>query len=165
MADNNYNNARLTYEYTKVIWDRINASYDVITTKLTTALGFSGLLLRFAADLSDIDWLIYIKTLIIFLLVLAILSCGIGLYPLSSGGDAVHPDSYLEDKTGEIYSLSEEKSYLYIARSLSKSIKHIEENRKFRMRCLIFTTYSLGLAALGFAVSIMGKTIVSKMCS
>jgi hypothetical protein len=162
MADHNYNNARLAYEYTKIIWDRVNASYDAVTTKLTAALGFSGLLLRFSADLSDASWLIYIKMITCILLALAIIFCGIGLYPLSSKNDAVDPASYLEDKTGEIYDLSEERSYLFIARGLSKSIKSLEKNRKFRVKCLILATYSLGLSALGFAVSIVGKALISR---
>ncbi len=123
MIHSDYNNSKLAYEYTKVIWDRINSSYDVVTTKLTTSLGFSGLLLRFAADLSDSSWLIYIKIGVCILLTGTVICCGIGLYPIGTGEDAVEPDTYLQDKTGEIYGLSEEESYLYIARGLSDSTK------------------------------------------
>jgi hypothetical protein len=104
MIHSDYNNAKIAYEYTKVIWDRINSSYDVVTTKLTTSLGFSGLLLRFAADLSDSSWLIRIKIGVCILLTGAVIFCGIGLYPIGTGEDVVEPDTYLKDKTGEISS-------------------------------------------------------------
>jgi hypothetical protein len=160
MINSDYNNAKLAYEYTKVIWDRINSSYDVVTTKLTTSLGFSGLLLRFAADLSDSSWLIHIKIGICILLTGAVIFCGIELYPIGTGEDVVEPDTYLEDKAGEIYGLSEEESYLYIARGLSYSTKKIEENRRFRVKCLSFVTCFLGIAVMGFATSIIGKAVI-----
>jgi hypothetical protein len=161
MIHSDYNNAKLAYEYTKVIWDRINSSYDVVTTKLTTSLGFSGLLLRFAADLSDSSWLIYIKIGVCILLTGAVICCGIGLYPIGTGEDAVEPDTYLQDKTGKIYGLSEEESYLYIARGLSDSTKKIEKNRRFRVTCFSFATCFLGIAVIGFATSIIGKAMIS----
>jgi hypothetical protein len=160
MINSDYNNSKLAYEYTKVIWDRTNSSYDVVTTKLTTSLGFSGLLLRFAADLSDSSWLIHIKLGICVLLTGAVIFCGIGLHPIGTGEDVVEPDTYLEDETEEIYSLPEESSYLYIARGLSKSIKNIEKNRHFRVKCLSFVTYFLGIAVIGFATSIIGKAVI-----
>jgi hypothetical protein len=160
--DGNYNNAKLAYEYTKVVWEKINTSYSTITTKLTTVLGFSGLLLRFAADLSDFAWLVFVKIGICVLLTGAVISCGIGLYPIGTGGDVINPDQYLEDTTGEIYGLSEEESYLYIARGLSYATKAIEKNRIFRLNCLICASWCLGVAVTGFAVSIVGKSLISK---
>lgn len=162
MIDSNYNNAKLAYEYTKVIWDRINSSYDTVTTKLTTSLGFSGLLLRFAADLSDSSWLIYIKVGICIFSTGSVLFCGIGLYPRGTGADAVEPDTYLEDEKGNIYGQSEESSYIYIAKGLSLSIKNIEANRAFRVKCLSIATCFLGIAVLGFAISVIGKSVMSK---
>jgi hypothetical protein len=163
MTDPDYNNARLAYEYTKVIWDKIDSSHNTVTTKITTNLGFSGLLLRFAADLSELSWLIHVKIGICILLTGAVIFCGIGLYPIGTGEDVVDPDTYLEDKTGEIYGLSEESSYLYIARGLSDSIKKIEKNRYFRVRCLSIATSFLGIAVIGFAISIIGKAMISRL--
>jgi hypothetical protein len=162
MTDSDYNNAKLAYEYTKVIWDRVNSSYDVVTTKLTTSLGFSGLLLRFAADLSDLSWLIRVKIGVCIFLTGALIFCGMGLYPLGTGEDAVAPNTYLEDITGEIYGQTEESSYIYIARGLSSSIKKIEENRAFRVKCLGFATCFLGISVIGFSISIIGKALMSK---
>jgi hypothetical protein len=165
MINSDYNNAKLAYEYTKVIWDKSNSSYDIVTTKLTTSLGFSGLLLRFAADLSDLSWLIYVKAGICFILTGAVLLCGIGLYPLGTGGDVVEPDTYLEDKEGSIYGLSEEESYLYIARGLSYSIKRIDKNRFFRVKLFNLVLQCLGIVVLGFSISIMGKAWISSRIS
>jgi hypothetical protein len=151
------NNAKLTYEYTKDILREINDSYNAVTSKLTTALGFSGVLLRFAADLSDTAWLIHVKTLICVSLIFSVIACGIGLYPISSGDGAVDQDYYLKDKTGKYYGQTEEAVYIQLANGLSKSLKGIERNRKFRIKCLIATTYSIGIASIGFAISIMGK--------
>jgi hypothetical protein len=160
--DEDYNNAKLAYEYTKIVWEKINTSYSTVTTKLTTVLGFSGLLLRFAADLSDFSWLVRVKIGICILLTGAVIFCGIGLYPLGTGGDAVNPDQYLEDTTGEIYGLSEEESYLYIARGLSYASKAIEKNRSFRLKCLSYACWCLGVAVIGFAISIVGKSLILK---
>lgn len=155
------NNAKLAYEYTKSIWETTSSSYDIVTTKLTTALGFSGLLLRFAVDLSHESWLIYIKIGVCLILSAAILCCCIGLYPRSSGKNLVSPDDFLEDETGDIYGLTEEESYLYIARGLSTAIKVLDANRAFRVGFLTAVIYCLGIASLGFALSITSEAMMT----
>lgn len=158
--DQESNNAKLTYEYTKDILSAINSSLDAVSGKLTTALGFSGVLLRFAADLSDKSWLINVKMIICATLVFAIICCGIGLHPISTGKSIVDPDEYLKDTTGKNYGQPEENVYIQLANGLSQTIKVTYRNRAFRLKCLMAATYAIGIASIGFAVSITGKAIL-----
>lgn len=159
-SEKNYNNAKLAYEYTKNSWATVSASYDVITVKLTTALGFIGLLMSFAASLSDKSWLLTVKMCVCALLVTAIVSCCIGLIPLSTGKHEVDPDDFLDPETGVWYGEPEQESYLYIARGLNDAMKSLKKNRGFRLRCLSAAIFLSGLASVGFAISIMGKAMM-----
>jgi hypothetical protein len=154
------NNAKLAYEYTKSTWATVSASYDVITVKLTTALGFIGLLMSFAASLSDKSWLVGVKMIVCALLVTAIIACCIGLKPIGTGEFEVDPDDFLDPKTGYQYGESEEESYLYIARGLNDAMKSLKKNREFRLRCLSAAIFLSSLASIGFAISIMGKAMM-----
>jgi hypothetical protein len=160
-----YNNAKLAYEHTKQAWIIANASYDVITTKLTTLLAFSGVLIKFAADLSETSWLVYVKIGICVILIMAIASCCAGLIPRGTGKGDIDPDDFLDDenRTDENptrYYLSEEVAYLYIARGLNNSLKGLQKNRKYRIRCLETSIWLLSVGSTGFAISIMGKAIM-----
>ncbi|MBE9033458.1 hypothetical protein IQ266_27380 [filamentous cyanobacterium LEGE 11480] len=158
--ENSGNNAKVAYEYTKDVLAEVSSSYNAITTKLTTALGFSGVLLKFAADLSDKSWLIHVKMLVCAGLIFAVIACGIGLFPRSSGNGAVPPGTYLYDETGKYYGQTEENFYIQVGRGLERSLKGIEKTRAWRLKCLTATTYAIGLAAIGFAISIAGTSIM-----
>lgn len=166
-------NAKLTYEYTKDTLKDVEASYNVVTTKLTTLLGFSGLLLKFASDLPELGWLQNVKMVTCASLVIATIACGIGLYPLSSKkklkkgieessypsqerGESVDPDIYINDEEHD-FMQPEASMYMQIASGLNETLKQVRKNRRFRVNCLIVATYSIGFSILCFAVSVMGK--------
>ena len=163
-------NAKLTYEYTKDTLKDVEASYNVVTTKLTTLLGFSGLLLKFASELAEFDWLKNVKMVTCFSLVVAVIFCGIGLFPLSSKskskekdskkrGESVDPDIYINGNE-EYFMQPEDSMYMQLANGLNETLKQTRKNRRFRVNCLIVSTYSVGFSILCFAISIMGKAWV-----
>ena len=51
--NNDIQNTELFYEYSKLIYDEQGKDIDNLNQRLTTILGFSGLLLRFCLDLPD----------------------------------------------------------------------------------------------------------------
>lgn len=152
-----HNNAKLAYEYTESYWKTISASVDVVTTKLTATLGFSGLLLKFTADLSNQGLYLRLKISACVLLILAIVICGIGLAPKGSGKNLVQPDDLLE--TAEWYRETDELCRLYIARGWSKAIKKLEETRTFRVRCLGWAISALGITIICSAVITIFESI------
>jgi hypothetical protein len=128
------NNSKLAHEYTEKIWDTVISSRNNVTTKLTTFLGFSGLLLRFASDLNNYGTCLNLKILVCFTLSLSIVVCCIGLMPGGSGETHVPPEDFLE--TTKWYRAPEEEARLYIARGLNKATKTMVKSRAFRSRCL-----------------------------
>jgi hypothetical protein len=165
MADKSDDNSKLAYDYTESTLKSVTESYDSVTTKLSSALVFSGVLLKFATDLSNKDYLLTAKVLICACLIIAMGMCGIGLWPRSTGSNLVNPDDFLESGGNNMYGFSEEQCRIYIARAWNKEIKAILRNRGIRVRYLTIAIIFLALAALGFGISILqsGFTSESKL--
>ncbi|NET00360.1 MAG: hypothetical protein F6K61_07210 [Sphaerospermopsis sp. SIO1G1] len=150
-----HTNTKLAYEYTESLLKDVNKSIDSLNTKMTTVIGFSGLLLRFSADLSDNSYCLYIKIAICVLLAIDICLCIIGLMP-SPCGDVVSPEDLLDR---EWYYKSDERCRHYIASAWKGAIKQLELQARNKRECLRYAMLSLGLSIILFAISIIMEAI------
>jgi hypothetical protein len=146
-----HNNVAFIYEYTESVLKDVNKSIDNTTTKLIATIGFSGVLLRFAADLPDSKYSFSVKVGVCFLVTLAIGFCGTGLLPKTSG-DIVKPEKLLEP---EWYRASDELCRLYVLRQWQSAISQLDELLALRTMCLNLAIGSLIIASFLFALSIV----------
>ncbi len=145
-----HNNAAFSYEYTQKMLEGANKSLDVINTKLSGALAFSGILLKFTENLNTDGILGFIKISVCFLCASSIISCGLGLTP-NKAGDVVDPESFLEP---EIYRLPDEECKLFTMRQAIKAIGQIDTLVEERCGHLNVAIVMIVLSSLGIAVSI-----------
>jgi hypothetical protein len=75
------NNAELMYKYAEKEVESFDKSIDTLTSKLTSILAFSGIMMKFAADLSSS----YLKIAIMIFIAVAIISAFVGLFPQDRG--------------------------------------------------------------------------------
>jgi hypothetical protein len=145
-----HNNADFAYEYTQKTLEKVNKSLDVVNTKLSGALAFSGVLLKFTESLDSNGILGFIKIGICFCCAGCIISCGLGLSP-NKTGNVVAPDSFLEP---EIYRLSDEECKLFTMRQTIIAIAQIDILLKERCEHLNVAIVLIVLSGLGIAISI-----------
>ncbi|MEA5577659.1 hypothetical protein [Anabaena sp. UHCC 0451] len=150
-----HTNTKLAYEYTESILKDVNKSIDSLNTKMTTVIGFSGVLLRFSADLSNHGYCLYIKIAVCTLLAIDIGLCIIGLMP-SPCGDVVSPEDLLD---GEWYYKSDERCRHYIASAWKAAIQQLDIQLINKRKCLRYAMWSLALSTILFAVSIIMEAI------
>ena len=145
MEDSNaHNNSEFIYKYTESSIEQIHKSIDIVTGKLTTVIGFSGVLLKFAADMPSNDFQFVLKVGVSICLIFAIGLCGTGIAP-QSRGPVVSPDFLLE---AEQYRTTEEEVRLIIIKRWIKSAPTLMEVRNRRIKLL---QYAIGmLIAAGF---------------
>lgn len=150
-----HTNTKLAYEYTESVLKDVNKSIDSLNTKMTTVIGFSGVMLRFAADLSNDGYCLYIKIAVCVLLAIDIGLCIIGLMP-SPCGDVVSPEDLLD---GEWYYKSDERCRHYIASAWKVAIQQLDIQLINKRNCLRYAMCSLALSIILFAVSIIMEAI------
>lgn len=150
-----HTNTKLAYEYTESVLKDVNKSIDSLNTKMTTIIGFSGVLLRFSADLSDNGYCLYIKIAVCALLAIDIGLCIIGLMP-SPCGDVVSPKDLLD---GEWYYKSDERCRHYIASAWKGAIQQLELQARNKRDCLRYAMLSLASSTILFAISIIMEAI------
>jgi hypothetical protein len=148
-----HNNAAFAYEFTQKTLDKVNKSLDVINTKLSGALAFSGVLLKFTESLDNNGILGFIKIGICFCCAVSIISCGLGLSP-KKAGVAIDPDSFLEP---EIYRLSDEECKLFTMRQAIQVIAQIDILIEERCEHLNVAIVMIVLSGLGIATSIAAQ--------
>lgn len=149
-------NSKLIYEHAEKSIEKINKSIDNVTSKLTTSLGFSGVLLKFASDMPNDKWLFSLKICVTVLLLGAIIFCGCGLYP-SPGGTRL-TTRYLREN---LYCYPEEEFRRQVIDQSLKSIDILNELAARRRSYLNLAILCLMLAACFFGVSIIVKAIPS----
>jgi hypothetical protein len=148
-----HNNSNFAYEYTQKTLDKVNNSLDVINTKLSGALAFSGVLLKFTESLDNNGILGFIKIGICFCCAVSIISCGMGLSP-SKAGVVVDPESFLEPK---IYRLSDEECKLFTMRQAIQAIAQIDILLEKRCEHLNVAIVMIVLSGLGISISIAAQ--------
>ena len=140
------NNADLMYKYTEKEVESFDKSIDTLGNKLTSVLGFSGVLMKFAADLSNS----YLKTAILIFIAAAIISAFVGLFPRDRG-IAIRAYAFEGEKADWYYSCSPDEFQLKIIRQWIIHIEKLEELLDFRALWLKVSQGSLCLALLLFA--------------
>lgn len=141
-------NIQLIYEYTKLVFNSINENISIVNNKLTTIIGFSALLLRFANDVEDCNqWLVIAKVTLCVFLVVAIILCILGLAPTDSG-DVVSPEELRTD----YYYAEDEECRRYITDNLINSIDQLDSYRDQKVRYSSWAILFLSLATITFAV-------------
>lgn len=139
------NNADLMYKYADKEVESFNKSIDTITTKLTSVLAFSGVLMKFVGDLSSG----YLRLGIALFVAVAIVSALIGLFP-QDRGCAIRSHAFMgDDHTW--YNGPAEEFQLRIIQQWVIHIKLLEELLDFRAFWFKIALTSLSIAALLFA--------------
>lgn len=148
------NNSKLIYEHAEKSIEKINKSIDIVTSKLTTSLGFSGVLLKFASDMPSSGGLFSLKVCVTVFLLGAVGFCGCGLYPKAGGRSLT--TRYLREN---LYYYPEDEIRLQIIDQRLKSIDDLEDLAASRRFCLNYAVLSLVLAITFFAVSIIVEAV------
>lgn len=154
-------NAELIYRYIEHSLQATSTSLSGLGTRLTTLIGFSGLLLRFTIDLPQkvfvMNWnvAIGVKILVSSALALAIVVSAFGLLPQPTG-EAYTAEELLDELDGhdEIF------SKLYITLSRDKTLQSLDKLRFYRAKCLKWATFLVMFAALLFAIDISLFTVI-----
>jgi hypothetical protein len=145
----------LIYKYIEHSLQTTSNSIGRLETRITTLLGFSGLLLRFTIDLPQ-NLVVYswelgsiFKIGICIILALAIVVCVIGLFPKSSGG--VYTASELLD---ELENHDQSYSMKYIALSRDETLERLDKLRLHKVICLKWVAFLILISTLLFATDI-----------
>jgi hypothetical protein len=162
--EENHTNIDLIYEYTESVFKNISDNIDKLNTRLTTVIGFSGILLRFAADLPNrgiifdfpllhihIEWLsLVLKIGVCLSLLLCVCLSAWGLAPKKGAGTMVPPGKLLD----EWYYETDERCKLYIAKSWRVGIEQLDSGRLKKAQNLNLAVWLLIVATILFAVDI-----------
>lgn len=150
-----HSNSRLIYEYTESYLRYHIQGLDSIKQKVTTVLGFSGILLKFSAELPDADfWLVLTKVGTCVFLIATIVICIIALSPGKSG-DVVEPSELLED----YFRKEDEYIRTFIIRQWVEACKQLDKKYDKKANLLQHCYSCIGLAAILFAINVILNTI------
>ena len=139
-----HTNIEEIYTYTEKRIEAINKNIDGLGSKLTSTLGFSGVLLKFVSDMATNEkhvypfWFVSISSIT---LLIGIGFCTSGLYARDAGC-IVDPKALLEDSWW--YSATDELLKLRIVRQWHKNIDSLDNLLDHRQNC--FNT-AIGLLA------------------
>lgn len=159
-----HTNNKLAYEYTESTLKIVSAGIDVINTKLSTVLGFGGVLLRFAADLPSKSEIVsktgslgllgclslLLKLGVCLLSAASIILAIAGLY-VQKGGDIVPPKRLMKKRW---YYESDERCRAYIIKTWLNAFEELTSIRTSKAKRLKQSLVALGLAAVVFALDI-----------
>ena len=155
-------NLSLAYTYTKDFLDQCNNQLDDLNSRLTTFLGFGGLLLRFSLELPDgcksCAWL---KIIVIVLTTLSICLSSYGLIA-NAVGEAVKPCTLMSDQWFSEKTNSEVKAK--ITNTWLIGLEQLEAAGKRKQNQLNYAIGLLGVAVAVFAMNAVIATVFSE-CS
>lgn len=141
-------NTELIYKYTQDSVDKLEKNVDVVTSRLTTLLGFNGVLIKFAAEMSSVGPLILFKITTITLIAVAIGLCITGLKPVGTGKTLISPADLLRD---EPYAMSGEAIRVYIVRAWIDYMSGLMKIRTQRTRLFNNAITLVAIAGMVFA--------------
>ena len=150
-----HNNASFAYDYTQKTLEKVNKNLDEQTAKLSGALAFSGVILKFAETLSDNNWLVWVKVAICCFAAFSIASCGVGLSPVTAG-EVVDPASFLDPT---IYRLSDEECKIFTMRHALQGIAELDNLIERRRKHLNVAITFIVLSGIGIAFSISASSL------
>lgn len=140
------NNADLIYKYTEKEVENFNKSIDIVTGKLTTSLGFAGVVIKFVSDLES-GW---IKIALTTFVVASILAAFVGLFP-KDRGDTLRCKAFFGDKADWWFGSPSEEVQMTIANQWVDHVRLLGNLLDFRTICLKISHGCLVVAALLFA--------------
>ncbi|MBD2066176.1 hypothetical protein H6F93_01305 [Leptolyngbya sp. FACHB-671] len=144
------NNIDVIQQYTESAYKTVNDSINALDTKLTTVIGFSGLLIRFTSDLgAGNQWLVIAKISICLLLIASVLCSVVGLLPGQTGA-IVTPRELRED----FYYKKDEECKRYITDNFINAIEQMDSFRDRKRRWLIRAILFLAVGTTGFGSDI-----------
>lgn len=150
-----HSNSRLIYEYTESYLKYYDRGLDNIRQKATTLLGFTGIILKFSAELPSTDiWLILTKVGTCILLIANIVFCIVVLNPRKAG-EVVQPSELIDDWFYE----EEDRIRLFIARQWLEACQQLDEEYDWKAKQLQNCYSCIGIAAILFAVNVILNTI------
>ncbi|MEM9814983.1 MAG: hypothetical protein AAF827_01015 [Cyanobacteria bacterium P01_D01_bin.6] len=148
-------NLSLAFEYAKDFLEQTDKQIDDLNTRLTTFLGFGGLLLRFSFELPDAcRSCALLKVTVIALTASSICINSYGLLA-NPVGTAVKPSALMSD---EWFQERNQTVRAKITNTWIEGIRQIEEAGKAKQILLNRSICLLGLAAVVFAVNGMIAT-------
>jgi hypothetical protein len=161
---NKHTNIGLIYEYTENVVKSVGDNIEKLNTRLASVIGFSGILLRFVADLPntgikiDCPFLnIHLQSLclvlklgVCFLLACCICLSAMGLAPKGGSGTMVPPGMLLD----EWYFETDERCRLYIVKSWRVGLENLDSSRIKKAWNLNIAVLLLILATALFALDI-----------
>lgn len=146
-----HTNIVLIYEYTESVLKSVNDSIRSLNTKLSSVIGFSGVLLKFTSDLRhDTVWFITLQVSICLLLIAASWIGFWGLQP-KNVGDIVSPKELRQD----FYYESDEECRRYIVDNWNNAVEQLDQNRDEKQWHLNGAIVSFVLASSLFAIDII----------
>jgi hypothetical protein len=150
-----HSNSELIYEYTKSYLKYYEQGLDNVKQKATTLLGFTGILLKFSAELPGTDiWLILTKVGTCILLVGNIVFCIVVLNP-KKVGDVIQPSELIDDWFYE----EKDRILLFIARQWLEACEQLDKEYDWKAKKLQNCYSCIGLAAILFAINVILNTI------
>jgi hypothetical protein len=150
-----HSNSELIYEYTKSYLRYHEQGLDNVKQKATTLLGFTGILLKFSAELPGTDiWLILTKVGTCILLVANIIFCIVVLNP-KKAGDVVQPSELIDDW----FYQEKDLIRLFIARQWLETCEQLDKEYDWKATKLQNCYSCIGLAAMLFAINVILNTI------
>lgn len=149
-VETEHTNIGLIYEYTKSCLDGVNNSINSLNTKLSSVIGFSGVVLKFAGEIEGDEWSIMAKVAICILLSASIWSSLLGLKP-KNVGDKVDPRELRQD----FYYQPDEECRRYIVDNWNRAIEQLDKNRDEKQWYLNIAIVLFALASTLFAVNII----------
>ena len=142
----------LIYSYTEGVLKSINQSIDDLNGRLIAVIGFSGVMLRFAKDLSPHS-LAYglptIKVLVCILFTIAIASSAIGLIPKSTASVA-SPDTLLQ----KWYRETDEQCKLFILAGWEQAITQLVRMRGSKILASVIAATCLVIGTILYGINI-----------
>lgn len=144
------NNLEIIQRYTESVYKTVTDSINALDTKLTTVIGFSGVLIRFTSDLSVCNsWFIATKILVCLLLISSVICSVIGLTPKPSG-PIVTPRELREN----YYYGKDEECRRYITDNFINAVEQMDKFRAKKRRWLFY-----GILLLTFGTIIFGSDV------
>jgi hypothetical protein len=143
-------NIDFIYKYTENAVNDSEKAIDILIPRLTSVVGFSGILLKFLSDLPESSHLSPIKVLAYISVFIAIASAFIGLVSKSSG-NVIKPESLY---TEEWYVADDELIKAFVIKQWFKTIAEFDDLKHIKRKCL---NLSIGFLVIGLLLfSVLG---------
>ncbi len=152
-------NLSLAFEYTKDFLEKIDKQIDDLNSRLTTFLGFGGLLLRFSLELPDgCRSCVLLKVVVMLLTACSVCISSYGLLA-NPMGTTVKPSVLMSDQWfGENNAEVKAK----ITSTWLKGVQQLEEAGNRKQKQLNYAIRLLGIAVATFAINGIISTLFSE---